>query len=147
MVPENGCHNIDFHAIFGRTDLVIQFGSTISLSFPSSTVFLDQSIVLWFNSAMPSQWHFNYLSGSALAHSSHAGAFHKWLLSNGFNAIVKEFFVNESEPRTPQSAVIESEGNASFAIKLMAPRSVNEEEFTVTVNNKRAKTTVTIEHW
>eukprot|EP00971_Amphidinium_carterae_P311297 6187311-Amphidinium_carterae.1 len=81
---------------------------------------------------MPTEWHFNYLSGAALASSSYAGAFHKWLLSNGFNAIVKEFFVNESEPRLQQSAIneSESEGSASFAMKLMAPRSVKEEEFT-----------------
>eukprot|EP00971_Amphidinium_carterae_P027268 537228-Amphidinium_carterae.1 len=72
MVPENGCHSIDFHSLYGRTNLVIQFESTISLSFSSSAVFLDQSIVLWFNSAIPTEWHFNYLSGSALASSSNA---------------------------------------------------------------------------
>eukprot|EP00971_Amphidinium_carterae_P060051 1188451-Amphidinium_carterae.1 len=99
MVPENGCHNIDFHSIYGRTELVIQFVNTLPLSFHSSAVFLDQSIVLWVDNTMPNQWHFNYLSGSALASSSIAGAFHKWLASNGFNAIVKEFFINESEPR------------------------------------------------
>eukprot|EP00971_Amphidinium_carterae_P246961 4904681-Amphidinium_carterae.1 len=80
------------------------------LAFHSSAVFLDQSIVLWVDSAMPSQWHFNYLSGSALASSPIAGAFYKWLVSNGFNAIVKEFFISESEPRA-ESAVSESEGN------------------------------------
>eukprot|EP00971_Amphidinium_carterae_P117938 2336466-Amphidinium_carterae.1 len=68
------------------------------------------------------------------------------MVNNGLGAIVKEFFINEFEPRL-QSAVSESEGNSSFAFKLMAPRDAKEGEFTVTVNNKRVKTTVTIEQW
>eukprot|EP00971_Amphidinium_carterae_P147003 2913252-Amphidinium_carterae.1 len=47
MVPESGSHNIDFHALFGRTELVIQFVSTMPFAVHSSAVFLDQSIVLW----------------------------------------------------------------------------------------------------
>eukprot|EP00971_Amphidinium_carterae_P323558 6430102-Amphidinium_carterae.1 len=39
--------HIDFHAIYGRTELVIQSVNTIPLSCHSSAVFLDQSIVLW----------------------------------------------------------------------------------------------------
>eukprot|EP00971_Amphidinium_carterae_P194280 3855099-Amphidinium_carterae.1 len=62
MVPESGCHNIDFHAIYGRTELVIQFVNTMPLAVHSSTVFLDQSIVHWNEGIMPGQWHCNYLS-------------------------------------------------------------------------------------
>eukprot|EP00971_Amphidinium_carterae_P143796 2849422-Amphidinium_carterae.1 len=72
MVPESGSNNIDFHAIYGRTELVIQFVNSIPLSFHSSALFLDQSIVLWVDSTMPNQWHLNYLSGSALASSPSA---------------------------------------------------------------------------
>eukprot|EP00971_Amphidinium_carterae_P164151 3254179-Amphidinium_carterae.1 len=58
---------------------------------------------------MPSQWHFNYLSGSALAQSSNAGAFHKWLSSNGFNVLLKEFFISDTDSRLQQTAISESE--------------------------------------
>eukprot|EP00971_Amphidinium_carterae_P166248 3295231-Amphidinium_carterae.1 len=53
MVPESGSHNIDFHAIFGRTELVIQFMNTIPIGVHPSAVFLDQSIVLWSEGVMP----------------------------------------------------------------------------------------------
>eukprot|EP00971_Amphidinium_carterae_P088211 1744823-Amphidinium_carterae.1 len=36
MVPESGCHNIDFHAILGRTEIVIQFMSTMPIGVHSS---------------------------------------------------------------------------------------------------------------
>eukprot|EP00971_Amphidinium_carterae_P034041 670249-Amphidinium_carterae.1 len=62
MVPESGCHNIDFHSVLGRTELVIQLMSTMPIAVHSSAVFLDQSIVLWNEGVMPSQWHFNYCS-------------------------------------------------------------------------------------
>eukprot|EP00971_Amphidinium_carterae_P300594 5972764-Amphidinium_carterae.1 len=58
---------------------------------------------------MPSEWHFNYLSGTAISHSSHAGALYKWLSSNGLNVLLKDFLVNESELRLQQSAISENE--------------------------------------
>eukprot|EP00971_Amphidinium_carterae_P271519 5387179-Amphidinium_carterae.1 len=95
LVPESGSHNIDFHAILGRTELVIQLMSTMPIGVQSSAVFLDQSIVLWSEGAMPSQWHFNYYSSLALASTPNlAGAFYQWMVNNGLSAIVKEFFIN-----------------------------------------------------
>eukprot|EP00971_Amphidinium_carterae_P178459 3540228-Amphidinium_carterae.1 len=111
------------------------------------SLFLDQSIVLWCEGVMPGQWHFNYYTGLALASFPNlARALYKWMMNNGFAAIVKEFFINEGEPRF-QLAGSESEGTSSYAFRLMAPTEAKEEEFTVTVNNKRVKTTVTIQHW
>eukprot|EP00971_Amphidinium_carterae_P226273 4488252-Amphidinium_carterae.1 len=96
MVPESGCHNIDFHSILGRTELVIQFMSTMPIAVHSSAVCLDQSIVLWSEGVMPNQWHFNYCSDLALASTPNlAGAFYQWMVNNGLSAIVKEFFINE----------------------------------------------------
>eukprot|EP00971_Amphidinium_carterae_P322124 6403078-Amphidinium_carterae.1 len=95
VVPESGSHNIDFHAVLGRTELVIQFMSTMPLAFHSSAVFLDHSIVLWNEGVMPSQWHFNYCSGLALSSTRNlAGALYQWMMNNGLSAIVKEFFIN-----------------------------------------------------
>eukprot|EP00971_Amphidinium_carterae_P139563 2765269-Amphidinium_carterae.1 len=102
LMPSEGSdtNSMDFRSMLGRTELVIQFVNTVPIGVHSSAVFLDQSIVLWSEGVMPSQWRFNYYSGVALASTPNlAGALYQWMMKNGLGAIVKEVFINEFEPR------------------------------------------------
>eukprot|EP00971_Amphidinium_carterae_P079281 1568602-Amphidinium_carterae.2 len=90
MVPdevkmqESGISSMDFHAILGRTELVIKLVNTMPIGVHSKrSLFLDQSIVPWCEGVMPGQWHFNYYSGAALASTpTLAGALYKWMMNN-----------------------------------------------------------------
>eukprot|EP00971_Amphidinium_carterae_P169066 3349094-Amphidinium_carterae.2 len=148
MMRENGITSMDFHSMLGRTELVIKLENTMAIGVRTkSSFFLDHSIVLWSEGALPGQWHFNYYSGIALASTpTLAGALYKWMMNNGLASIVSEFFNEEFELRF-QSIDTGSEGNSSYAYCLMDAHPTQwskEGEFTVNADNKRMKTSPSI---